>query len=151
MFVCWCAAIYGVIKNNNKWQRFSVLSKLAAISPRSVARKWHALEIFGKVLRTSLLMLPLAELVIVLRSLKDTTGRTRCICCQLRYQKCLDAHARSAIRVNRQTTETAREAKVGDRIVYCRIRSLTHRNTQSTNLSVSVFKYFGHIVTCVCL
>jgi len=34
------------------------------------------------------------------------------VCCQLRYQKCLDAHVRSAIQVKCQTAETARETKV---------------------------------------
>jgi len=39
------------------------------------------------------------------------------VCRQLRYQKCLDAHARSAIQVRRETAETARETKVGDRTI----------------------------------
>ena len=33
-------------------------------------------------------------------------------CLQLRYQKCLDAHSRSAVQFKRQTVETERESKV---------------------------------------
>ena len=43
---------------------------------------------------------------------KSENSATNDVCFQLRYQKCLDAHARSAVQLKRQTSESARESKV---------------------------------------